>query len=172
MSESHAHIYKTLTREIELDLSRRRDVLCLWIQRLNVLSNYQILSRWIQCHPNQSVSTWARASVCCGPLWPLLRSWHPGHPNTGEVHLECKWNQVAASCEMLRSFGDQVQSQSSGNTGPVFHDLALTSFGFHLLTVPKGGPRLAEPSLLGQIDLENSFCHWVESFVPITPTLD
>lgn len=59
MQESHAHIYKTLTREIELDLNRWRDVLCLWIQRLDVLSSYQILSKLIQCHPNQSVSTWA-----------------------------------------------------------------------------------------------------------------
>lgn len=37
MPESYAHIHKTLTRAIKLDLNIWRDTLCSWIGRLNVV---------------------------------------------------------------------------------------------------------------------------------------
>lgn len=83
--------------------------------------------------------------------------------NTGEVLPEQKCYQAAALLNMLIGFPVALRVkfhlQAAGNTGPVFHDLALTPLGLHLLIFPKGGSRLAEASILGQMDLENSFSH-------------
>lgn len=83
--------------------------------------------------------------------------------HTGEVLPECKGNQAAALLEVLLGFWValriKVSLQAAGNTGPVFRDPALTSLGLHLPVLPKGGSRLEEASILGQIDLETSFCH-------------
>lgn len=95
--------------------------------------------------------------------------------NIGEMLLEDTPSR-AAVLEVRMGFHTALRIRSSpqaaGNAGLVFHDLALTPLGLHLLTLPKEGSKFAETSILGEIDLENAFCHWVEIFAPVTPTVD
>lgn len=51
MPESYAHIHKTLTRAIKLDLNIWRDTLCSWIGRLRVVK-ISVLSK-INCRFNE-----------------------------------------------------------------------------------------------------------------------